>query len=328
LICGFLDAQRAQGHRVESICAQLAELGCQVAPRSYRAAKQRPAAPRTVTDAQIVDVLRGLRTGGPSGRPRPEILYGRRKMAVWLRRNGFPHLSKHTVDRLMRAEGMNGLVRGRRTRTTIPAKDSRGRRAPDLLNRSFSAPRPNHAWVTDFTYVSAWSGFVYVAFAIDLYSRSIVGWSTSTVKDVPFVEVCLKMALWRRDHTNRPVPSGMIHHSDAGSQYTSVRFTETLVLEGLAASIGSVGDAYDNAAAETFMGLFKNEAVAAGSPFRTGPLRTLADVEALTMNYVHWYNHERLHGELDYQTPEEYEQAFYAQPTGSPPGDAANKKPA
>ncbi len=136
------------------------------------------------------------------------------------------------------------------------------------------------------------------------------------------------MALWRRDHTERPVPPGMIFHSDAGSQYTSVRYTETLALQGLSASIGSVGDAYDNAAAETVFGLYKNEAVRAGSPFRTGPLRHLADVEALTMNYVHWYNNDRLHSELGYHSPEEHEQAFYAALSSPPPGAAANKKTA
>lgn len=167
-----------------------------------------------------------------------------------------------------------------------------------------------------------------MAFAIDLYSRAIVGWAASMVKDVAFVESCLAMALWRRDHTSRPVPAGIIHHSDAGSQYTSVRFTETLALQGLSASIGSVGDAYDNAVAETTIGLFKNEAVAEGSPFRTGPLRTLTDVERLVVEYVDWYNNHRLHGLLAHVTPEEYEQAYYAQHPGPPPGDAASKKPA
>ena len=176
---------------------------------------------------------------------------------------------------------MRGLVRGRGVRTTVPAgKDAR--RAGDLLERDFTAPAPNHAWVTDFTYVPTWAGFVYVAFAIDLFSRAIVGWTAATIKDVAFVEACLRMALWRRDHTGRPVPPGMIHHSDAGSQYTSIRFTETLTLQGLSASIGSVGDAYDNAVAESVIGLYKHEAIAAGSPFRTGPLRTLADVETIT----------------------------------------------
>lgn len=331
MICRFIDDQRAAGHGVESICRVLGEQGLAVAPRSYRAWRTRPAAARTVTDAQLVDRLRELRTGGPGGRPAPEILYGRRKMTAWLNRQltaeGRPPVSKHTVDRLMRQLGMRGLVRGRGVRTTVPAGDG-GRRAADLLQRRFRTSAPNLAWVTDFTYVPTWSGFVYVAFAVDLFSRAIVGWSAGTVKDVAFVEACLQMALWRRDHTGRPVPPGMIHHSDAGSQYTSIRFTETLDLQGLSASIGSVGDAYDNAVAESVIGLFKNEAIAAGSPFRVGPLRTLADVEAITMEYVDWYNNHRLHSLLDDLTPEEYEQAHYAQPAGSPSGDAANKKTA
>jgi len=314
------------GRRVESVCAVLREQGLQAAPRTYRAWKRNAAPARTVSDAAIVGRLRQLRTGGPAGRPLPEVLYGRRKMTAWLSRTGFPGVSKHTVDRLMRQEGMRGLIRGRKARTTIAAKG--GRRARDLLNRHFRTTAPNRAWVTDFTYVPTWSGFTYVAFAIDLYSRAIVGWSASTAKDVAFVESCLAMALWRRDHTGRPVPPGMIHHSDAGSQYTSIRFTETLALEGLSASIGTVGDAYDNAVAESVFGLFKNEAVATGSPFRTGPLRTLADVEALTTDYVDWYNNHRLHSLLDNITPEEFEHAYYAHEPGSPTGVAASEKTA
>ena len=216
MIAAFIDGQRAAGRGVESICRALCSQGLQVAPRTYRAWKSRPASPRTIDDAAVINKLRGLQTGGPNGRPRPEVLYGRRKMTAWLARNGVPGISKHTVDRLMRQENMRGLVRGRKTRTTIAGKD--GRRASDLLNRCFRTGAPNRAWVTDFTYCPTWSGFVYVAFAIDLYSRAIVGWSASATKDVAFVEACLAMALWRRDHTGRPVPAGMIHHSDAGSQ--------------------------------------------------------------------------------------------------------------
>lgn len=323
MICEFIDAMRAEGHGVESVCAVLCEQGCQVAPRSYRAAKRRAPSARSYSDAQVLHKLRSLRTGRADGGPLPEVLYGRRKMTDWLARNGFPGISKHTVDRLMRSEGMRGLVRGKGVRTTVPAKKD-AVRAADLLKRRFNAPRPNHAWVTDFTYVAAWCGFVYVAFAIDLFSRAIVGWSVSTRKDVPFVEECLKMALWRRDHTRRPVRPGMIHHSDAGSQYTSIRFTETLALEGLSASIGTVGDALDNAAAESTIGLYKFEAVAAGSPFRTGPLRTMADVESLTMAYVHWYNNDRLHSSLGNVPPEEYEQAYYAA-LATTPGEGAGQ---
>jgi putative transposase len=226
LIVRFIDEQRAAGRGVESICGVLREQGLRVAPRTYRAWKTNPPSARTVDDAAVVDTLRHLKTGGPKGGPLPEVLYGQRKMTAWLARNGFSGISKHTVDRLMRQERMRGLVRGRKTRTTVPAKDAG--RARDLLNRQFRTGAPNRAWVTDFTYVSTWPGFAYVAFAIDLYSRAIVGWSAAATKDVAFVESCLAVALWRRDHTGRPVPEGMIHHSDAGSQYTSIRFTETL----------------------------------------------------------------------------------------------------
>ncbi|WP_183663605.1 IS3 family transposase [Neomicrococcus aestuarii] len=326
LICRFIDEMRAEGYAVESICAVLREQGVRVAARTYRAWKKRLPALRTIEDARLTDALRAVKVPDAKGRPRPEIIYGRRKMTQWLRRNGFPEASKHTVDRLMREEGMNGLVRGRKTRTTIPGKD--GRRAGDLVNRDFTAAAPNQIWVTDFTYVPVYSGFVYVALVIDLYSRAILGWETSTVKDTAFVEHCLRMALWRREHTSRPAPTGLIHHSDAGSQYTSIRYTDTLALEGLQPSIGSVGDAYDNAAAETVMGLFKNEAVAKDSPFRSGALKTETDVMEIVFEWVHWYNNERLHSALDHQTPEEYEQTYYDLQTSSLPDDAANKQAA
>jgi putative transposase len=210
------------------------------------------------------------------------------------------------------------VIRGRKHRITIPGgKDSR--RAPDLLDRDFTAVISNRKWVTDFTYTRTWSGFVYVAFVIDCFSRAIVGWHATTVKDTAMVTTALKMALWRRDHADHRVAAGLIHHSDAGSQYTSIAFAETLVLEGIAASIGSVGDAYDNALAETTIGLFKTEAVGRGSPFLAGPLRIIDDVEYATMEWVDWFNNRRLHSSLDYVPPEEYEAAYYAQTQESQP---------
>lgn len=194
---------RADGHGVEQICRVLREQGLAVSSRSYRAWRTRPASDRAIDDAGILAVMHRLRRRDARGRQAPEVLYGRRKMTAWLSRNGFPGISKHTVDRLMRSEGMNGLVRGRKPRARPAEKDAR--RAADHLKRDFSSPHPNHAWVTDFTYVPTWSGFVYVAFVIDLHSRAIVGWDLSTVKDTAFVEQCLKMALWRRDHIGRPV---------------------------------------------------------------------------------------------------------------------------
>lgn len=315
---------KANGHGVELTCGVLREQGVAVTSRSFRAWKTRAAAARVQSDAALVDRLKALKARDTQGRQQPEILYGRRKMTAWLNRGEFAGVSKHTVDRLMRLEGMNGLVRGRKPRESASAgKDSP--RAPDLLKRNFSAPRPNHSWVTDFTYVPTWGGFVYVAFAIDLYSRAIVGWHASTAKDTPFVEVCLNMALWRRDRAGHAVGPGLIHHSDAGSQYTSIKFTETVALEGLIASIGTIGDAYDNAAAETVMGLYKNEAVAKNSPFMTGPLKTLADVEKLTFDWLDWYNNRRLHSALGNMPPEEYERNYYAETNGPIDIEAANK---
>ena len=310
LICSFIDQMRARKFRVESICRVLTEQGVAVTGRTYRNWKTAAPSARTITDAGLTDSL--LSTVGT-----PEGMYGRRKMTAYLRRQGH-QVAACTVDRLMSDEGLSGVVRGRKHRTTIPGgKDAR--RAPDLLDRDFTAAIPNRKWVTDFTYCRTWSGFVYVAFVIDCFSRAIVGWHATTVKDTAMVTTALKMALWRRDHADHRVGAGLIHHSDAGSQYTSIAFAETLVLEGIAASIGSVGDAYDNALAETTIGLFKTEAVGRGSPFLTGPLRIIDDVEYATMEWVDWFNNRRLHSVLDYVPPEEYEAAYYAQTQESQP---------
>jgi putative transposase len=232
-------------------------------------------------------------------------MYGRRKMTRWLRRQGHD-VAFCTVDRIMRELGLHGVVRGRKHRTTIRAKD--GVRAGDQLNRDFTADAPNRAWVADFTYVSTWTGWAYVAFVFDVYSRAIVGWTAASTKTTALVSKALNMAVWRRDHYGHPVEPGLIHHSDAGSQYTSVAFTESLALQGLSASVGSVGDAYDNALAESIIGLFKTEVVN-----RHGPFKTLADVEYAVMEWVDWYNNARLHSRLGYLTPVEYESAYYAQ---------------
>jgi transposase InsO family protein len=310
LICSFIDQMRARKFRVESICRVLTEQGVAVTGRTYRNWKNAPPSARTITDAGLTDAL--LATIDT-----PEGMYGRRKMTAYLRRQGH-QVAACTIDRLMSDEGLSGVIRGRKHRTTIPGGKN-SRRAPDLLDRDFTAVMPNRKWVTDFTYTRTWSGFVYVAFVIDCFSRAIVGWHATTVKDTAMVTTALKMALWRRDHADHRVAAGLIHHSDAGSQYTSIAFAETLVLEGIAASIGSVGDAYDNALAETTIGLFKTEAVGRGSPFLAGPLRIIDDVEYATMEWVDWFNNRRLHSSLDYVPPEEYEAAYYAQTQESQP---------
>ena len=208
LICSFIDQMRARKFRVESICRVLTEQGVAVAGRTYRNWKKAPPSARTITDAGLTDAL--LATVDT-----PEGLYGRRKMTAYLRRQGH-QVAACTVDRLMGDEGLSGVVRGRVHRTTIPGgKDAK--RAPDLLDRDFTATAPNRKWVTDFTYCRTWSGFVYVAFVIGCLSRAIVGWHVATVKDTGMVTTALKVALWRRDHTDHRVGAGLIHHSDAGS---------------------------------------------------------------------------------------------------------------
>ncbi len=300
----FIDDMRASGHAVESTCRVLTEHGCGVAARTYRSWKQtsRPIATRTVSDAVLIDVLISVQ-GTPEG------LYGRRKMTRWLRRQGH-QVAFCTTDRLMRDLGMNGVRRGKGVRTTVPARD--GKRAGDLLDRDFTAPAPNTRWVADFTYCRTWAGFVYVAFVVDVYAQRIVGWQAATTKVTDLVLTPLRIALWDRDRQGTPVePGRLLHHSDAGSQYTSIRFTEHLELEGIAPSIGSVGDAYDNALMESIIGLFKTEAITT-TVFHDGPYKTLADVEYVAAGWVDWYNHRRLHGSLGWLTPIEYEQDYYA----------------
>jgi putative transposase len=314
LIVAFIDEMRAEGHAVESVCRVLREQGCQVAARTYRAWTQpdRVVADRTVTDAHVEDVVRRLAFKvGDDGRRRltPEGLYGRRKMTAAVRRT-LPEASRGAVDRAMRSLGLSGVVRAKGVRTTIPAAD--GRRAGDLLNRDFTADAPNRTWVMDFTYVRTWAGFVYVSFVLDVFAQRIVAWNAATTKTTDLVMTPLRMALWQRDREGHAVVAGeLIGHADAGSQYTSIRFTEHLELEGIRPSIGSVGDAYDNALMECVIGLYKTECIRT-TVFHAGPYRSLADVEYATAGWVDWYNNRRLHGSLGMLSPVEYETAHYA----------------
>ena len=239
----------------------------------------------------------------------PEGLYGRRKMTALVRR-GLPQASPGSVDRAMRSLGLQGIRRGKQARTTIPGKD--GRRAGDLLDRNFTAAAPNQTWVMDFTYVRTWAGFAYVAFVLDVYAQKIVAWNAATSKVVDLVDVPLRIALWQRNREGRPVvPGELIGHADAGSQYTSIAFTDHLAEAGIRPSIGSVADAYDNALMECVIGLYKTECIRT-TVFHDGPYKTLADVEYATAGWVDWYNNRRLHGTLGMLTPVEYETAHYA----------------
>jgi transposase InsO family protein len=314
---GFIDTMRAEGHTVESICRVLREQGHQIAARSYRAQRHGVVAVRTVTDAQVVDAVRAaawVTVVDAAGYQRrmltPEGLYGRRKMTALIRRTTIPDASRGSIDRAMRVLGLEGIRRDKNIRTTIPAKD--GIRAGDLLNRDFTAPRPDHTWVMDFTYVRTWAGWVYVAFIVDVFSQRIIAWHAQTSKHVELVMIPLRMGLWERGREGHPIqPQQLRAHSDAGSQYTAVNYTDKLALDGIAPSIGSVGDAYDNALMESINGLYKAECIRT-TIFHDGPYKTIGDVEFATAGWVDWYNNRRLHSSLGYVPPAEFENAHYA----------------
>ncbi|WP_087625507.1 IS3 family transposase [Aeromicrobium sp. PE09-221] len=314
LIVAFIDELRAEDHAVESICRVLREQGCQIAARTYRdwAQNNRPVAARTITDAQVTNQVRDLAwriDHEGVRRMTPEGLYGRRKMTALVQRTS-PGTSPGSVDRAMRSLGLQGVRRSKGIRTTIPGKD--GKRAGDLLDRNFTAEAPNRTWVMDFTYVRTWAGFVYVAFILDVFAQKIIAWNIGSTKAVELVDVPLRMALWQRGREGHPViPGELIGHADAGSQYTSIAFTDHLTDEGILPSIGTVADAYDNALMECVIGLFKTECIRT-TVFHAGPYRTIADVEYATAGWVDWYNTRRLHGSLGMMTPTEFEQAHYA----------------
>lgn len=229
-------------------------------------------------------------------------VYGVRKIWRQLAREGIA-VARCTVARLMRQMGLQGVVRGKPAKTTV---SDRATPCPaDRVNRQFQAPRPNVLWVSDFTYVATWQGFVYVAFVIDTFARRIVGWRASRTAHASFVLDALEQAL----HDRRPVQGGgLVHHSDRGVQYVSIRYTERLADAGIEPSVGSVGDSYDNALAETINGLYKTEVIR-----RRGPWRSFEAVEFATLEWVDWFNHRRLLEPIGNIPPAEAEARYYAQ---------------
>ena len=227
--------------------------------------------------------------------------YGARKVWHALRREG-KDIARCTVERLMKAMKIQGVVRGGKVVTTNP--DAAQPCPDDKVNREFVAQMPNQLWVSDFTYVSSWQGMVYVAFVIDVFARKIVGWRVSTSMTTGFVLDALNQAICQRAPTEA---DGLIHHSDRGSQYLSIKYTERLVDAGIDPSVGSVGDSYDNALAESIIGLFKTEVINF-----LGPWKSIGQVEWETLKWVNWYNTERLHSAIGYVSPREAEEAFYA----------------
>lgn len=290
----FVDEYREE-FGVEPICHALA-----FAPSTYYAVKKRQADPsaRSRRDAELMVEIRRIHEASDG-------IYGADKVWRQLRREGI-QVARCTVERLMRRDGLEGVRRARRRRTTIPG--AQAQRPRDLVDRDFTAEAPNRLWVSDFTYVMSWSGVIYVAFVIDVFSRRIVGWKADTNMRTELVLDTLEMALWARGRDGIPLAEGMISHSDAGSQYTSFALTTRLVDAGIDPSVGSVGDAYDNALAESTIGLYKAEKIN-----RRGPWKTLADVELATLEWVDWYNHARLHSACDYRPPAEYESLYLSQ---------------
>jgi putative transposase len=290
----FIGDHRA-AYGVEPICKVLP-----IAPSTYHAHAARRADPdklpaRAKRDAALKAEIQRVFEANFQ-------VYGVRKIWRQLGREGIA-VARCTVARLMRAMGLQGAVRGKKIRTTIPGPAAA---CPlDRVNRQFQAPRPNALWVSDFTYVATWAGFVYVAFVIDAYARRIVGWRVSRTAHASFVLDALEQAL----HERRPVQGGgLVHHSDRGVQYVSIRYTERLCEAGVEPSVGSVGDSYDNALAETINGLYKAEVI-----HRRGPWRSFEAVEFATLEWVDWFNNRRLLEPIGNMPPAEAEARYYAQ---------------
>ncbi|GAA4264341.1 hypothetical protein GCM10022255_117090 [Dactylosporangium darangshiense] len=277
---------------VEPICRALTQFGWPIASSTYRAACRRLPSARARRDAWLCEQIRRVHAANYG-------VYGARKVWLALNREGI-EVARCTVERLMCQLGLRGVVRGRTRRTTIA--DQHAARPVDLVQRRFHADRPNRLWVADFTYVPTWSGMVYVAFVIDVYSRRILGWRAATSMKTALVLDALEMAFWARGRGGVRDLSGLIHHHDAGSQYTSIAFTERLAAAGVDASVGTVADAYDNALAESTIGLFKTELI---KP--RGPWRSCDQVEIATLEYVDWYNHRRLHSGAADLPPADFE---------------------
>ena len=287
---GFIDAHR-EAYGVEPICAVLP-----IAPSTYYEQKARQADPRR----QPARVQREARLRCEIQRvwQANRRVYGAKKVWKQLNRETIP-VARCTVARLMRDLGLRGVVRGRRITTTIP--DALAARPRDLVERDFRATRPNQLWVADLTYVATWRGFAYVAFVIDGFSRRIVGWRATSSLRSDLALDALEQALYDRE-----TDAGLVPHSDRGVQYLSIRYTERLAEAGIEPSVGSRGDSYDNALAESVIGLFKTELIR-----QAGPWRGLDDVEYATLEWVAWFNTQRLLEPLGYLPPAEYEEQYH-----------------
>jgi putative transposase len=280
---------------VESICRTLGATECGfLTARGYRAAKSRPASARGLRDELLGAEIAQLHAENYG-------VYGARKMHALMKRQGWA-IGRDQTGRIMRSVGVRGVKRSKTVFTT--RADPAGQRPHDLVQRQFTAAAPRRLWVADVTYVATWSGFAYVAFVTDVHSRRIVGWRVAATLKAEILPLqALDMAAWDAGGQL----AGLTHHSDHGSNYMSIVYTDRIIELGAKPSTGTVGDSYDNALAEAVNGLYKTELIR-----RRGPWRTVEQVELATLGWVWWWNNQRLHSELNYQTPIEVETAYYA----------------
>jgi putative transposase len=288
-----------EGHRdqfgVEPICTTLREAGVSIAPSTYYDAQHRTRSARSVRDDVLkVHIARVHRNNFS--------VYGVHKVRLQLHRENIP-VARCTVARLMRELNLRGVIRGKGIRTTVAS--SLLERPEDLVGRQFQAPAPNRLWVADLTYVRTVTGFVYCAVVMDIFSRRIIGWRLSRSLRTDLALDALEQALWQRDQDGHDV-RGLVHHSDRGVQYLAIRYGERLAEAGAVTSVGSKGDSYDNAAAESLNGLYKSELI-----YRRPTWRTFDEVELATLQWVDWFNHRRLHSACGDIPPVEYETNYY-----------------
>jgi putative transposase len=289
----FVDEHRA----VWPVAVMCRTIG--LSERTFHAAKSRPPSARSISDARHAVEIRRVWTANYS-------CYGPRRVYKQLRREGYV-VARCTVTRVMADIGLRGVQRGRKQFTTMP--DESAPRPADLVERLFVAERPNQLWLADITYVSTWQGWLYVAFILDVHSRMIVGWQLANHLRTDLVLDALEMALWRRDLTY----GDLIHHSDRGCQYTSFRYSDRLAASNVSASVGSRGDSYDNAMAESLNGTFKAELIKLHGPWRTRDATEIAIIE-----WIDWYNAVRLHGEIGDIPPAEHEAVWYRHNPAAP----------
>lgn len=281
---------------VEPMCAQLAGLGCAFAPSTYYDARRRPRSRRAIADEYLMELIQKTYDENYS-------CYGARKIWLALRQDDHD-VARCTVERLMRVLGLRGTSRGKVKRTTVA--DPAAPRAEDLAGRNFAPPAPNLLWVADFTYISTLAGWVYVAFVIDAYARRILGWKASSSMTAELVLAAVDQAIFTRKRQGVNNFDRLIHHNDAGSQYTSLRFTQRLAEEGIKPSIGIVGDAHDNSLAESINGLYKTELIKPGRPWRG-----VDHVSAATAGYIDWFNNRRLYEYCGDMPPAKLEEIYY-----------------